>query len=249
MMSKKMISLACLGALVLGSNAIAKDLRVGSNTTFPPFEFVNSQTQEVTGFEMDLIRAMGEKAGYDVKIQNMGFDGIIPALMTGTIDVGASGFSITEERKKRVLFTDPFYRSGLTILVAKNMTGDIKTFEDLKGKRLAVQIGTTAATKAKTIEGADVRTFNNAGEAILELVNGGVDAVINDKPVTSYILNKQPRLAKRVVQLPEMLTADDFAMVVDKNNPALQKELNDALNALKASGDYKALYTKWFGAE
>ncbi len=249
MMSKKMISLACLGALVLGSNAIAKDLRVGSNTTFPPFEFVNSQTQEVTGFEMDLIRAMGEKAGYDVKIQNMGFDGIIPALMTGTIDVGASGFSITEERKKRVLFTDPFYRSGLTILVAKNMTGDIKTFEDLKGKRLAVQIGTTAATKAKTIEGADVRTFNNAGEAILELVNGGVDAVINDKPVTSFILNKQPRLAKRVVQLPEMLTADDFAMVVAKNNPALQKELNDALNALKASGDYKALYTKWFGAE
>ena len=248
MMSKKMISLACLGALVLGSNAIAKDLRVGSNTTFPPFEFVNSQTQEVTGFEMDLIRAMGEKAGYDVKIQNMGFDGIIPALMTGTVDVGASGFSITEERKKRVLFTDSFYRSGLTILIAKNMSGDIQSFDDLKGKRLAVQIGTTAATKAKTIEGADVRTFNNAGEAILELVNGGVDAVINDKPVTSYILNKQPRLAKRVVQLPEMLTADDFAMVVAKDNPALQKELNDALNALKASGDYEALYTKWFGA-
>ena len=247
MMSKKIVSLVCMGALAMASTAFAKDLRVGSNTTFPPFEFVNSQTQEVTGFEMDLIRAMGEKAGYDVKIQNMGFDGIIPALMTGTVDVGASGFSITEERKKRVLFTDAFYRSGLTILVAKNMTGDIKGFEDLKGKRLAVQIGTTAATKAKTIEGADVRTFNNAGEAILELVNGGVDAVINDKPVTSFILNKQPRLAKRVVQLPDMLTADDFAMVVAKDNAPLQKELNDALSAMKASGEYQALYTKWFG--
>ena len=247
MMSKKIVSLVCMGALAMASTAFAKDLRVGSNTTFPPFEFVNSQTQEVTGFEMDLIRAMGEKAGYDVKIQNMGFDGIIPALMTGTVDVGASGFSITEERKKRVLFTDAFYRSGLTILVAKNMTGDIKGFDDLKGKRLAVQIGTTAATKAKTIEGADVRTFNNAGEAILELVNGGVDAVINDKPVTSFILNKQPRLAKRVVQLPDMLTADDFAMVVAKDNAPLQKELNDALSAMKASGEYQALYTKWFG--
>lgn len=247
MMSKKIVSLVCMGALAMASTAFAKDLRVGSNTTFPPFEFVNSQTQEVTGFEMDLIRAMGEKAGYDVKIQNMGFDGIIPALMTGTVDVGASGFSITEERQKRVLFTDAFYRSGLTILVAKNMTGDIKGFDDLKGKRLAVQIGTTAATKAKTIEGADVRTFNNAGEAILELVNGGVDAVINDKPVTSFILTKQPRLAKRVVQLPDMLTADDFAMVVAKDNAPLQKELNDALSAMKASGEYQALYTKWFG--
>ena len=245
--SKKILALCLASVFAASSAAYAKDLTVGSNTTFPPFEFVNSQTQEVTGFEMDLIRAMGKKAGYDVKIQNMGFDGIIPALMTGTVDIGASGFSVTEERKKRVLFTDPFYLSGLTILIANEQKGKINSFADLKGKRIAVQIGTTAAAHVKTIEGAKVTTFNHAGEAILELANGGVDAVINDKPVTDYILNKQAKLAKEVMQLPEMLTADHFAMVVAKDNTALQKEMNDALAALKASGDYDALYTKWFG--
>lgn len=111
---------AVLATAVLVAGAVeAKDLRVASNTTFPPFEFVNTKTQEITGFEMDLIRAMGKQAGYEVKITNMAFDGIIPAVLSGSVDVGASGFSVTEERKKRVLFTEPFYKSGLTVLVAK----------------------------------------------------------------------------------------------------------------------------------
>ena len=101
---------AVLATAVLVAGAVeAKDLRVASNTTFPPFEFVNTKTQEITGFEMDLIRAMGKQAGYEVKITNMAFDGIIPAVLSGSVDVGASGFSVTEERKKRVLFTEPFY--------------------------------------------------------------------------------------------------------------------------------------------
>lgn len=83
---------AALAAAVLISGAVeAKDLRVASNTTFPPFEFVNTKTQEITGFEMDLIRAMGKQAGYEVKITNMAFDGIIPAILSGSVDVGRLG--------------------------------------------------------------------------------------------------------------------------------------------------------------
>ena len=104
---------AVLATAVLVAGAVeAKDLRVASNTTFPPFEFVNTKTQEITGFEMDLIRAMGKQAGYEVKITNMAFDGIIPAVLSGSVDVGASGFSVTEERKKRVLYSDTFYTSA-----------------------------------------------------------------------------------------------------------------------------------------
>ncbi len=247
MQIKKILTAAALSALLVSGAASAKDLVVASNTTFPPFEFVNSQTNEITGFEMDLVRALGTKAGYDVKIMNMGFDGIIPAILSGTVDVGASGFSVTEERKKRVLFADPFYQSGLTVLINKADNGKITGFKDLAGKRIAVQIGTTAAAKAKTIEGATVTTFNNAGEAILELANGGVDAVINDKPVTAYVLTQQPKLAAKLTHLPEMLSADDFAMVLRKSDTKLAKELNDAMAAMKASGEYQALYTKWFG--
>ena len=146
---------AVLATAVLVAGAVeAKDLRVASNTTFPPFEFVNTKTQEITGFEMDLIRAMGKQAGYEVKITNMAFDGIIPAVLSGSVDVGASGFSVTEERKKRVLFTEPFYKSGLTVLVAKGNEDKIQGFKDLDGRKLAVQIGTTAAAKAKDIKDA-----------------------------------------------------------------------------------------------
>ena len=227
--------------------AYAKDLKVASNTTFPPFEFVNSKTNEITGFEMDLIKAMGKQAGYNVIIQNMGFDGIIPGILAGTVDVGASGISITAERQKKVLFTDPFYESGLTILVNKNDADKIHGFADLKGKKIAVQIGTTAAAKAKEIPGATVVTFNHAGEATLELSNGGADAVLNDKPVTDYILTQQPKIAAATIHLPELLTADPMGMIVSKQNTALQAELNKALAELKQNGEYQALYKKWFG--
>ena len=247
MMKKIATALFCTSALFASASGMAKDLKVASNPTFPPFEFVNSQTKAITGFEMELIDAMGKQAGYHVVIQNMGFDGIIPAILSGTIDVGASGFSVTEERKKKVLFTEPFYESGLTILTTKANKDTIKSFADLKGKKIAVQIGTTAASKAKEIEGAQISTFNHAGEAILELHNGGVDAVINDKPVTDYILTQQPKLAAEMIHLPEKLTADPMAMAVAKTNPALQSELNKALEALKANGQYQAIYQKWFG--
>lgn len=246
----KKFTLAAVAALSLAlpfaANA-AKELRVAVNPTFPPFEFVNTQTNEITGFEMELVRAMGKHLGYDVKMLNIGFDGIIPAILAGTADVGASGFSVTEERKKRVLFTAPFYESGLTILVKKTDADKIKSFKDLEGRKVGVQIGTTAATMAKTIKDAKVSTFNNAGEAILDLQVGGTDAVINDRPVTAYILTQQPKIAEATVHLPEMLSADQFAMVVAKDNVKLAKELDDALAALKASGEYQAIYKKWFG--
>ena len=240
-----------MSAAVLGgmsANAFAERLiKVATEPTFPPFEFVNTQTGEVSGFEMDLVRAVGKELGAKIEFQVLSFDAIIPAMLSGTVEMGAAGFSITEERKKRVLFTEPFYKSGLTVLVAKGNEDKIQGFKDLDGRKVAVQIGTTAAAKAKDIKDAKVQTFNNAGDAILELANGGCEAVINDKPVTDYILTQQPRLAKKVVHLPDMLSADDFAMVVAKDRPELAAELNAALKALKENGEFDKLMMKWFG--
>ena len=250
MMFKKVFAAAAsaLAIAAFAGNAMARDtLRVGTEPTFAPFEFLDTKTQEFSGFDIDLIKAVADKAGYDIKVMNMGFDALIPALSAGTIDVIASGISITEERQKKVDFPSPYYQSGLSYLVRKADAEKIKTFADLKGKTLAVQIGTTAAAKAKDIKDAKVQTFNNAGDAILELANGGCEAVINDKPVTDYILTQQPRLAKKVVHLPDMLSADDFAMVVAKDRPELAAELNAALKALKENGEFDKLMMKWFG--
>lgn len=111
---------------------------------------------------------------------NMGFDALIPALSAGTIDVIASGISITEERQKKVDFTSPYYQSGLSYLVRKADAEKIKTFADLKGKTLAVQIGTTGAAYAKNVEGARVSAFNTTSEAFMDLNVKNADAVVLD---------------------------------------------------------------------
>ena len=238
---------AVLATAVLVAGAVeAKDLRVASNTTFPPFEFVNTKTQEITGFEMDLIRAMGKQAGYEVKITNMAFDGIIPAVLSGSVDVGASVFSVTEERKKRVLFTEPFYKSGLTVLVAKGNEDKIQGFKDLDGRKLAVQIGTTGAAYAKNVEGARVSAFNTTSEAFMDLNVKNADAVVLDRPVLAYFLKTKPRVAKNLQLSTEIADAEHFGFAVKKGNAELLQKLNAALEELKKSGEFAKIEDKWF---
>ena len=217
-----------MSAAVLGgmsANAFAERLiKVATEPTFPPFEFVNTQTGEVSGF-----------------------DAIIPAMLSGTVEMGAAGFSITEERKKRVLYSDTFYTSGLSLVTTKAKAGAVKSMKDLEGKTIGVQIGTTSHNAAKKVKGAKIVTFNTAGEAILDLSIGGSDAVINDRPVTAYIMTQQPKLGAQLVHQPETYSADDFAFVFRKDQSALKDEVNAALAKLKSNGEYDKIYNKWFG--
>lgn len=240
-----------MSAAVLGgmsANAFAERLiKVATEPTFPPFEFVNTQTGEVSGFEMDLVRAVGKELGAKIEFQVLSFDAIIPAMLSGTVEMGAAGFSITEERKKRVLYSDTFYTSGLSLVTTKAKAGAVKSMKDLEGKTIGVQIGTTSHNAAKKVKGAKIVTFNTAGEAILDLSIGGSDAVINDRPVTAYIMTQQPKLGAQLVHQPETYSADDFAFVFRKDQSVLKDEVNAALAKLKSNGEYDKIYNKWFG--
>ena len=224
--------------------APAKVLRVATEPTFAPFEFQKEGSKEFTGFDMDLIRAMGKKMGYKVEIANMGFDALIPALNAGNIDVAIAGMSITPERQKTVVFSDPYYTSGLIVMVQKK-NNDIKGINDLTGKRIAVQIGTTGAEKAKTVKDAKITEFNTNTEAIMELINGGVDAVINDSPVVGYYLAQ--RGDKDCKTVGTVLEAENYGIAVKKGNEKLAQELNKALADLKKDGEYDKIYKTWFG--
>ena len=242
----KILAAAAACALVCGS-ANAATLRVATEAAFAPFEFVNSQTHELEGFDLDLIRLIAKKAGYDVTISAMGFDAIIPGILTGTIDVGAAGFTITKERAKRVLFTDPYYDSGLSILVRKEDKNKIKTEKDLENQKICVQIGTSGAIYAGKIPGAQVTAYNALPEAYLELKNKGCRAVVADKPVTGYFMATRGDADGSYYHLPLTLTAEQFGFCLSKKNPKLQKALNKGLKDAKASGEYRALYEKYFG--
>ena len=232
-----------MSAAVLGgmsANAFAERLiKVATEPTFPPLEFDNTQTGEVSGFEMDLVRAVGKELGAKIEFQVLSFDAIIPAMLSGTVEMGAAGFSITEERKKRVLYSDTFYTSGLSLVTTKAKASAVKSMKDLEGKPIGVQICTTRHPAAKKV--------NTAGEAILDLSIGGSDAVINDRPVTAYIMTQQPKLGAQLVHQPETYSADDFAFVFRKDQSALKDEVNAALAKLKSNGEYDKIYNKWFG--
>ncbi len=222
-----------------------KVLKVGTEPTFAPFEFQKEGSKEFDGFDMDLIRAIGKQMNMKVEILNMGFDALIPAINAGNIDLAIAGMSITPDRQKAVDMSDPYYVSGLVVVVGKDNAA-VKSVNDLNNKGIAVQIGTTGAERAAKVPGAKVKNFNTNAEVFLELKNKGVEAVIIDKPVAEYFLatGGGKDYAKIV---GDTMEAESYGISLKKNSP-LTKEINKALLDLKKNGEYDKLYVKWFGA-
>ncbi|MCX7780885.1 MAG: basic amino acid ABC transporter substrate-binding protein [Negativicutes bacterium] len=255
-MSRKWIALAALAVFVLSlglagcggekkdAPAAKKVLKVGSDTAFAPFEFQDEKTKEYVGFDVDLMKAVGKQMGYEVQIQSMGFDGLIPALEAGQIDAVISAMTITEERGKKVNFSKPYYKSGISVMVRSD-NNTIKGIKDLEGKKIAVQIGTTGADEAKKIKDAKIREFNTAPEAFLELKAGGVDAVVNDLPVNEYYITQAGGKDAKIVGQP--LNSEDYGIATAKKNKELADKIDKALDELKKNGEYEKIYVKWFG--
>lgn len=215
--------------------------RVATEATFPPFEF--QQGGQLTGFDIDLMRAIGKEADLNIDFRNLPFDGIIPALQARTVEAAISGMTITSERAQAISFSRPYFRAGLAIAVRED-NKTIKNFQDLKGKKIAVQIGTTGALEATKIPGAVVSQFDSAALALQELINGRVEAVVNDKPVTLYAIKEAGLRGVKVVG--ELLTEEFYGIALPKNSPYLQL-INDALGRVIESGQYDVIFQQWFG--
>jgi polar amino acid transport system substrate-binding protein len=218
--------------------------KVASEIDYPPMEFVDPATNSNQGFDIDLVNAIGQVEGFQPVFTNMGFDGIIAAVQTNSVDMAISAISITPERQQSVDFSLPYYHSGLIITVRKD-NNTIKSFADLKGQALAAQIGTTGYDKSKEISDK-VKPFDHIPEALMDIKNGASVALINDKPVSAYYVKQDPDDYKLVGQ---PLTSEFYGIAIPKNRPDVLQKINDGLNKLKASGQYAALYKKWFGQD
>ena len=198
------------------------------------------------GYDVDIIRAIAKHAGFKVVVRNLAFDGLIPALKTGAIDIAINDITISEERAKSVDFSHRYYIAGLGVVVnADNKT--IRTAKDLEGKRLAASIGSTGEIAAKSVPGAKVRVFNELNECYLELRNRGVDAVINDIPTNDYYVAKAEK--GYVKSLPVALSTEDLGIAVKKGNTELLNRINAGLTTIKKNGEFRRIYKKWFGHE
>ena len=227
----------------------AKDQRklvVGMDATYPPFGSQDSETRQYVGYDVDIIRAIGKAEGFEVEVKNLAFDGLIPALKTGNIDIAINDITITPERAKSVAFSHRYYIAGLGIVVNAENTTIAKT-EDLEGKRLAVSIGSTGEIAARKIKNAKVRIFNQLTECYLELRNEGVDAVVNDIPTNDYYVATAGR--GKVKSLPIALTREDLGIAVKKGNTELLDRINRGLATIKKNGEFAKIFEKWFGRQ
>ncbi|WP_028987821.1 basic amino acid ABC transporter substrate-binding protein [Thermicanus aegyptius] len=225
------------------SDGTAETMVVGTDTSFPPFEYVDPDTNQYTGFDIELIYAIADATGLKVDLKPMEFKAIVPGLQTGTLDVGIAGMTITEERKKAVLFSEPYFQAGLVIAV-RPQENKIHNKDDLKGKTIAVKLGTTSEKMAREIEGATVKTFDNGNDVYLEVIHGGADALIEDLPVIKHYIVKNP---DKLVVVSEPMTGDNYGIAVTKSKTQLLEKINEGLKKVKESGKYDELYKKYFG--
>lgn len=212
-------------------------ITVGNSPDYPPFESIGDSGVRV-GFDIDLLNAVTKKMGVQINWVTMEFAAIVTAVQSGQVDMGMSGFSITPERSEQVSFSAPYIASG-QVIVTRN-DSSIQSVADLKGKKIAVQLGTTGEQQADKIEGATVVKPESYNIAFMMLHNNAADAVIADLSVADEFMKRGT--FKRV---GEPLSFEEFAMISRKGNTDLLNTLNNALEEVKKDGSYDAIVKKW----
>ncbi len=214
----------------------------GTNAEFPPFEYVGDDG-EPDGFDVALIKAVGEKLGKEVQVENMEFDSLVSSI-GNRIDGAIAGMTVTEERKEQVDFSDPYYEAVQFVIVPAD--SDIATADDLKNKTIGCQLGTTGMFLAEDIEGATAQTYNRAIDAVNDLVNGRLDAVIIDKNPAEVFNTKFEGKVKIIDGADFDFEAEEYAIALPKGSE-LVGQINQALADLKADGTFDALVSEYIG--
>lgn len=252
-MSKRLVTILLIMVMALSFAAATSaqetddnKIVVGTNAEYPPFESVD-ENEEIVGFDIDLLTALAEDAGFEVEFVNTKWDGIFVALQQGEFDAVVSAATITDEREEIIDFTDPYFNAGQTIAVGADLAETVETIDDLAGLRIGVQLGTTGDELASEIEGAEVVRFDEVTLAFQALGEGEVDAIINDGPTSADIIANNPDL--EVVIVGEPLTDEFYGIAVNPEKPELLDALNNSLANVIASGEYAEIYEEYFGQE
>jgi glutamine transport system substrate-binding protein len=230
-----------------GAGLGGKTLTVAHDVNFPPFEFL--QNDKYTGFDLDLLNAIAEKGNFKVDTRAMDFNGIIPALQSNQVDMAIAAMTIKPERAQVIDFSIPYFRTGLVLAVKPDNTSIVNP-EDLKGKSIAVKIGTSGEAYIRGLAYASeikIETFDSNNDTYLAVINGNVDVTINDDSTLKYYIASEGQGKLKVVG--ELLTGDNYGIAIPKGNADRLKAVNDSLLALVKDGTYDQLYEKWFGTK
>lgn len=222
-------------------------LNVGSDNDFPPFESIPAGQKEPVGFDVDIYKEVAKRLGLTAKSTTTSFDGLFTqSIPRGQFDVGVSAITIKESRKQTVDFTIPYFRADLSLVVNAARTPEIKTIDDLAGKTIGTQTGTTGEDCAKALiaqgKGKGPQSFDTSVLMFDALAQGSIEAVVNDRPASEGFLEDRPDL--KVVQV--ISTSEEYGFAVSKDKPDLRVAINGALEAMMGDGTYARIYEQSF---
>ncbi|CAM4052267.1 family 3 extracellular solute-binding protein [Lederbergia lenta] len=253
---KSIFALTAVCALLLsacgtGTNNDGSDkkkvLNVGTEATFAPFEFMDKG--EMTGFDVDLLNALAKEAGYEVKMENTGWDAMFAGLQSEQLDIGIAGITMDEDRKKTYDFSSPYFES-ISMIVFKEGT-DIQNAEDLKGKKVGVQNGTTGQFSAEAVVGknsSDISKYETAALMFQALQSKNVEAVVTDIAVALEYEKNNPDSGVQTAVDENQFKSEYYGIAFPKGSE-LRDEFDQALVTLFENGKYEEIYKKWFNNE
>mgnify|MGYP001086780049 CR=1 FL=1 len=235
------IGLAGCGRNVDTMARIDKDGQVlmGTNAEFPPFEY-RDETGAVAGFDVALAEEIAADLGVELVIEDMDFNALIAALNSGKIDFVAAGMTVTEDRLENADFSVAYFDASQVIIVQADNT-EINGADDLAGKRIGVQEGTTGDLEASEIEGVEMFRYRKGIDGIMDLKNGNIDAVVIDGQPAGVFVQLNPDLRK----LDEALTVEEYAIAVRKGDSELLASINSSIERIKNSGRYQEIYDEY----
>ncbi|MBV4419220.1 amino acid ABC transporter substrate-binding protein [Clostridium tyrobutyricum] len=231
-------------------------LKIGLEDSFPPMEFRDSKNQ-LKGFDVDMATEIGKRLGVKTQFVPTDFNGIILALKSGKFDAIISGMSITDERKKQIDFSKPYFMSG-QIIIVKNGNKSITKSDNLADKTVGVELGTTGdkssqdldkKLKEKQSKGIkEIKKYDKATDALQDLQTGRSDAVIIDEPVGRYYVSADDKKGKYAV-LSEKLTSEPMGIGFKKGDKELEESVQKSIDEMKKDGTMSKLSIKWFGTD
>lgn len=234
-----MLCTACMS--FTGCESQKRTLIMATNAEFPPYEYYEGD--KVVGIDAEIAAAIAKDMGYTLVIEDMAFDSIIAAVQSGKADIGAAGMTVSEDRLKSIDFSDPYTTASQVIIVKNDSV--VATPDDLVGKRVGVQLGTTGDIYSEDIEDVTIERYNKGFEAVQALLQDKIDAVIIDREPAKVYISQNEGLKI----LDESFTDEEYAIAVAKGNEELLTKVNESIKKLKDSGELQAIIDKYISAE
>ena len=251
-MKKILLCILCLvvvaGLAFAGSKGGDTDgglhLVVATDATWPPMEYVDENSKEIIGFDIDLMNAVADAGGFTVEFKNTAWDGIFAGLAAGKYDAIISSVNITDERKKEMDFSKAYINAGQILVVQSSLKG-VSVLADMEGMTVAAQIGTTGSFEIEKVEGVGIKTYDEIGLAFEDLVNGRIDGVVADTPVAADFALQSESYKGKLKIVGDPFTEEYYGVCIQKGNTEVLDAVNAGLDKVLGTAQYENIEKKW----